>query len=104
MKEVKNWRAILIEEGKIVTAIPLPGCIIEGEFEDEEKKFLTLDVDLSALTFTTPNYQKYRLSGARQDYLTTLNQFIEIGKSKDITIPDINIETLGIEKSEGYER
>lgn len=104
MKEVKNWRAILIEEGKIVTAIPLPGCIIEGEVEDEEKKFLTLDIDLSALTFITPNYQKYRLSGARQDYLTTLNQFIEIGKSKDITIPDINLETLGKEKNEGYER
>ena len=104
MKEIKNWRAILIKDGKEFIAIPLPGCIIEGDLDNEEIKIEALDIDLTALTVITKNNEKYRLSGARQDYLTTLNQFIEIGKSKDITVPDVNIETLGIEKSEGYER
>lgn len=101
MKEVKNWEAIIIEQGKDAIAIPLPGCIIKGEIDGEEVRIKAEDINLSTLTIVGSDNEKYRLSGAREEYLGKLNNFIEIGKNKDINIDTINIEK---EINEGNER
>ena len=102
MKEIKNWEALILKDGKKVTAIPLPGCIIKGELEGEEIEINATDINITSLTVFAGE-QKYRLSGARPSYLGILDNYIEIGKEKNIQVPDINIETLGIE-NKGFER
>lgn len=94
MKEIKDWQAIVILNGKEQIALPLPNCIIKGYLEGEIVKIQAIDIDISKLIAIDPIGEKYILSGAKDTYLNTLNRFIEISKEKDIKIPEIQIEFI----------
>lgn len=83
MKEIKNWEAIIKDEnGNEQIAILLPGCIIKGEIEEKKVEIQTIDVDISNLTITDINEEKYLLFNASRTYLNNISKCMEIAKNE----------------------
>lgn len=86
MKELQNWRALVEkEEGVFENALPLPGCLVEGEVEGIKTTILNAYFDFTNSTVKASNEEKedfktYKLGQANREYMRILNEFIEYSK------------------------
>lgn len=89
MKELQNWRALIEkEEGVFENALPLPGCLVEGEIDGIKTTILNAYFDFTNSTVEASNgdeeeLQTYKLGQANREYMRILNQFIEYSKTME---------------------
>ena len=84
MKEIKNWEALILKDGKYQNGLPFPGCYISGELDGENVLVHTVNIDFSKLIILDTNNNYYLLEGAKPSYLELLEDLIEFSKNKDI--------------------
>lgn len=93
MKEIKNWEALVLKDGKYQNALPLPGCYISGELDGNEIIVQTINIDFGKLIIEDTNNILYLLDGARPSYLELLEDLIEFSKGRNSNqIKDNEIE------------
>lgn len=84
MKEIKNWEALILKDGKYQKALPLPGCFISGEMDGKNIIVQTINIDFGKLIIEDINNISYFLDGAKPSYLELLEDLIEFSKKKNL--------------------